>query len=166
MPAYRVSPPQLPRLAAEAEPRGSQPGWERSGATSSHVFFTELRSIWYVVNANANANAKAIMVPNLGLKVLPSLNYLNQFFTEVSLAHAIMGDGYWERDGQTVFICTDNFSFDEIQIFILFLYSRFGLKATSKKRGACYRVRFSSANKNQSLLRSLVTPPLSFFNVV
>jgi hypothetical protein len=154
-------------------------------STSSHAFFTELRSIWYV-SQGLRVKPKALLSPvseTLGpagpktfggnsviggteitkgrsIKVLPSLDYLNQFFTEVSLAHAIMGDGYWEHDSQTVLICTDNFSLEEVQSFILFLASRFGLKAGTKKRGNCYRVRFSSANGNLTLLRSLITPHL------
>ncbi len=105
-------------------------------STSSNVFFTELRSIWYAPQ-DLRVKSLALLSPvseTLGpagiggnsviggteitkgrsIKVLPSLNYLNQFFTEVSLAHAIMGDGYWEHASKTVLICTDNFSLEEV----------------------------------------------------
>ena len=69
-----------------------------------------------------------------------------------------MGDGYWENDSKTVFICTDYFRLEEVRMFISFLDRKFSLKATTKKRGDYYRLRFNSANNNLSLLRTLVTP--------
>lgn len=92
------------------------------------------------------------------VKVLPCDSYLNKYFSDVSLAHAIMGDGYWENDSNTVFICTENFSTDEIDRFIVFLASKFGLLATTKLRNGKYRVRFSSAGDNLITLRKLVKP--------
>lgn len=55
-----------------------------------------------------------------------------------------MCDGYWENDSKTVFIRTDNFRLEEVRMFISFLYRKFGLKATTKKRGDYYRLRFNS----------------------
>lgn len=112
-------------------------------------YFTELHAIWYVPKAIKGAT-----------KVLLSLTYLNNYnyFTEVSLAHIIMGDGYWENDSKTVLICTENYSLVEVQTFIAFLEARFGLKATTKKRKANYRIRFSSANNNLKTLKTLVIP--------
>jgi len=119
-------------------------------STCSHAFFTELRSVWYVSNLKKHKLVHT--------KILPTQDYLDSFFTEVSLAHAIMGDGYWENDSQTILICTENFTLEEVRVFIEFLDKRLGLKATTKKRKECYRLRFSSANNNLILLRIMVTP--------
>jgi hypothetical protein len=94
------------------------------------------------------------------IKVLPCFSYLQDYFSNVSLAHAIMGDGYWDNDSKTTLICTDNFTLIEVNIFIGFLNKKFGLKATIKKRlnpkGYVYRVRFSGENTNLIKIRFLV----------
>lgn len=128
-------------------------------------YLTDLKSLWYVESNNALTLKTSSLVRT---KVLPDNTYLNSFFTEVSLAFLIMGDGYWENDSNTVFICTDNFTLDEVQRLIGFLEQRFGLKCTVKKRSrndndskvtkVSYRIRFSSVAVNLNLLKSLVVP--------
>lgn len=113
-------------------------------ATSNHSYFTQLYNVWYT------------KVNDTYLKVMPSLDYLNENFTAVSLAHLIMGDGYWENDSQTVFICTECFTLDEVSLLIKFFKDRFNLNCTLKKRGNGYRIRFSSAGNNLDKLRALV----------
>ena len=36
-----------------------------------------------------------------------------------------MDDGYWENDSSTVFLCTDNFTLDEISLLIKILTKNF-----------------------------------------
>ncbi len=115
-------------------------------ATRSYVYFSELHKIRY---APSGSTFK---------KVLPDLAYFNRYFSAVSLAHLIMGDGYWENDSATFFICTECFTQEEVLFFIAFLDSKFGLKATKKNRGNSYRVRFSGEKSNLDKLRSLVKP--------
>ena len=45
--------------------------------------------------------------------------------THKGLAHWIMDDGYWENDSSTVFLCTDNFTLDEISLLIKILTKNF-----------------------------------------
>jgi hypothetical protein len=66
-----------------------------------------------------------------------------------------MGDGYWENDSQTIFLCTESFTEKEVEFLISILKIRLNLVATKKKRGDNYRIRFSSAGNNLDRLRSL-----------
>jgi hypothetical protein len=68
-----------------------------------------------------------------------------------------MGDGYWSKDQQTVFICTE--CFQDAQRLVLLFKDKFGLVATLNKRASTgYRVRFSSSKDNIKNLRILVEP--------
>nr|QYC94408.1 hypothetical protein [Oedogonium sp. 1_circle_61917] len=115
-------------------------------ATRNNIFFTELYSIWYF------KTEKGI------IKRIPCNNYLEEFFSEVSLAHAIMGDGYWLTQGKTVYLCTESFSHDDVMRFIKFLEHKFKLKATPSKRVNNYRIRFKGTSENLLKLRKLVKP--------
>ncbi len=132
-------------------------------ASKSMPYLTNLKSLWYV----ESNNILTLKTKSLArIKVLPDDTYLSNYFTEVALAFLIMGDGYWENDSNTVFICTDNFSLDEVKRLISFLEMRFSLKCTVKKRTkntgntimVYYRIRFSSTTVNLNLLKSLVVP--------
>lgn len=119
-------------------------------SSSCKPCFTDLAKLWYTeVNGSR-------------VKVLPSHEYLVQYFIEVSLAFLIMGDGYWEKEYKTVYICTDNFTEAEVLRFIYFLDTLFALKSTVKRRIANgttrYRVRFSGIDTNLHKLRSMVSP--------
>jgi hypothetical protein len=69
-----------------------------------------------------------------------------------------MGDGYWEKDSKTIFICTECFTLEEVHIILDILRNKLGLKATLKKRNNGFRIRFSSRGKNLERIRSLVLP--------
>ena len=45
-----------------------------------------------------------------------------------------MGDGYWENDKKTVYICTENFTEAQVEELIRILFKKFGLYATKKKK--------------------------------
>jgi hypothetical protein len=66
-------------------------------STLSHPYFKELRNEWY--------KPKKIVPKNL-----------IHHFTEVSLAFCLMGDGYWDNDSKTIFICTECFTLEEVHI--------------------------------------------------
>lgn len=93
---------------------------------------------------------------------MPSDDFLNKYFTGIALAFLIMGDGYWDNGQKTIVICTENFTPDEVTRLIDFMKKEFGLIATRQKRkistGIRYRIRFSSAGDNLTILRSLVSP--------
>lgn len=102
-------------------------------------YFEEKRKEWYVPN-----------------KIIPIS--IKKDFTEVSLAFCQMGDGYWEKDSKTVFICTDNFTQEEVNMLLSILRNKFGLVVSTKKRKECFRIRFSSRGNNIKQLRSQVVP--------
>ena len=67
-------------------------------------FFTNLHKIWYSYNS----------LTNKFIKILPNDEFLSLYFNEVSLAHCIMGDGYFDNNSNTIVICTENFTYDEV----------------------------------------------------
>lgn len=72
-------------------------------------------------------------------------------YTEASLAFHYMDDGNKMKNGYA--IATQSFSKEDVQRFVVFLYDRFGLKATMWKNGAIY------INKeSKDLFKSLVEP--------
>jgi hypothetical protein len=83
---------------------------------------------------------------------------LHLYFTKISLAFLLMGDGYWDNHHKTIYICTESFTPNEIDYLISILDHNFGLIATKSKRNSSYRIRFSSKKANLQLLRSLVLP--------
>jgi hypothetical protein len=120
-------------------------------STSCCAYFTEIFSIWYLFNEELGAY----------VKILPLT--IGALFTDVSLAFAIIGDGYWDKHGRTVCICTDNFTEAEVQILVALFASKFGLIATKYRRvqpngTVCFRIRFSSKAENLALLRRTVLP--------
>jgi hypothetical protein len=71
-----------------------------------------------------------------------------------------MGDGYFDVDKQTIFLCTKNYTLDEVNLLIEVLNQKFDLKATANKRvlkdGTIgWRVRFSSSSLDK--LKALVS---------
>lgn len=79
--------------------------------------------------------------------------------TPIGLAHWIQGDGYFSNG--SVYICTDNFTLNEVKTLIDILNQKFGLKAGTIKRvkdngKICHRIRISSLSTQH--LRDLVSP--------
>jgi len=70
-----------------------------------------------------------------------------------------MGDGYFS--GDTIKLCTDNFSKEEVSILINILDKKFGIKSTINKRTnpnghVIWRIRISKTSLDK--FRSLVSP--------
>lgn len=114
-------------------------------------YFTQLRGEWYDGN-------RKILPPHLYRKLTP-----------VALAFWIMGDGYWDKNARTVYLCTENFSLQEIHLLERILRQKFGLVVSHVKRGdRGFRLRFSSRALNIRLLQSLVKDhlhPLMLYKV-
>jgi hypothetical protein len=51
-----------------------------------------------------------------------------------------MGDGYWDTHHKTVHICTEYFTHADVVRLITFMRNRFGIVATTSKRGDNYRI--------------------------
>jgi hypothetical protein len=114
-------------------------------STRQLPLFTEIHKVWYKE------------VEGKYVKILPS--NIEELLTPISIAHWIMGDGYWI--GETLKICTDNFTKEEVLILLNILSLKFGIKANINKRtndngNICWRIRISKSSINN--LRSLVSP--------
>nr|YP_009574395.1 hypothetical protein [Arthrobotrys musiformis]QBM31512.1 hypothetical protein [Arthrobotrys musiformis]QBM31662.1 hypothetical protein [Arthrobotrys musiformis] len=106
---------------------------------------SNLHAVWY-----KNVSGKFV-------KILPS--NIEELLTPVGIAHWIMGDGYFSDD--TVKLCTDNFSKEEVSILINILNIKFGIKSTINKRtnpngNVVWRIRISKDSMDK--LISLVSP--------
>lgn len=112
-------------------------------STRISPLFTLLHRVWYKYDSDNLKNTR----------VVPQS--LEDTLTGITLAYWIMGDGYWENDSQTIFLCTESFTEAEVDFLIKVLYKRLGLVATKKKRGDNYRIRFSSAGDNLDKLKTL-----------
>jgi hypothetical protein len=143
----------LGNLATKSEPTPypRQEPTQYTFSSSQFSYFTKLAVMWYVPHPNPTPRLKV-------LKILPPTEYLEQQFTAVALAFLIMSDGYWDNDGQTVYLCIEGFSKSEVQHLISLLSRLHGLKATTKPRGDSYRIRFSNAGNNLKHLSQLVLP--------
>ncbi len=116
----------------------------------STPFFSELYSQWYYWSE----------IESRFVKKLPSNIY--ELLNPLGLALWIMDDGYWNN---TVFLCTDNFTLEEVNKLIIILESKFALKATINTKTRensntkfSYRIRISGVESNINLLRTLVKP--------
>ncbi len=74
-----------------------------------------------------------------------------------------MGDGYWDITHKTIVICTDNFTFSEVELLIAVLKSNFNITTTIQHRikankERCWRIRFSGKTENISKVIKLVRP--------
>ena len=103
---------------------------------------SELHGVWY-----KNIEGKKIQILPLNIQEL---------LTPISIAHWIMGDAYFAN---TVNLCTDNFSKQEVLIRVL--DEKFGIKATINKRSnpndkVVWRIRISKNSMEK--LKILVYP--------
>jgi len=77
----------------------------------------------------------------------------------IGLAHWIMGDGFWANGG--IIICTDCFSFEEVNMLVDAIRKNFGLDARiitriSNNGTKCWRIRIRGSSVKD--LRNLIIP--------
>lgn len=116
--------------------------------TRSLELFTEIYPYFYKKINNKN------------IKQIPNDKFLQEYFSEITLAFMLMGDGYWDNFHKTVFICTECFTLSDINRLLFILRHKLGLIARTNKRGSNFRIRFSNKELNLRLLRVLVEPYL------
>lgn len=142
----------LAGISNESEPT-PWPNPEKTNKEPSQYWFStkrlpaisELHRIWYKY------------VDGKFVKILPF--NIKELLTPVSIAHWIMGDGYF--DGNTLKLCTDNFTKEEVLILIKILDEKFGIKATINKRSnpnnsVVWRIRINKVSIEK--LKLLVSP--------
>lgn len=115
--------------------------------TKSLPALTDLHKKWYKWDKDLN---KFIKIVPLDIK---------DDLTAIGLAHWIMGDGFWSQN--SVFLCTDGFTIEEVDLLIETLAINFNLIASKRRRiqangGICWRIRFSSKQENITKLINLV----------
>ena len=81
---------------------------------------------------------------------------IEELLTPLGLAHWIMGDGYYSDN--CTFICTDNFTKQDVERLTKILGNKFGIKATLKR---C----FASKNKDGIEVWRIRTSRLSMGNL-
>jgi hypothetical protein len=98
-----------------------------------------------------------LFYPN-GQKVVP-LN-IGELLTLVSLAYWLADDGFWNKVGQYVALCTESFTPAEVRLLINVLNSKWDLECYEYKRGDSYRIVIPhrSLPKLQGLLTDIMTP--------
>lgn len=114
--------------------------------TKTSEFFGVLHSLWYRWNPSQSRY----------IKVIPTC--ISEMFSELSLAHWIMDDGYFDNYGrtQTLLLCTESFTKDECLILIKSL-ATLGIVSTLKVRNPqqkTYRIRISK--KSIPFVRDIV----------
>lgn len=91
----------------------------------------DLHKQWYICPPEGGRN-KNNTSSNKYIKILP--NNIYDLLTARSIAHWLMGDGYFDNDKQTIFFCTDCFSLNEVETLINILNHKFNIKSTLHPR--------------------------------
>ena len=130
-------------------PKTGRPVTQYHFKTKSLEALTLIHSQWYILDENSNKYCK--IVP---------LN-IDKLLSPIGLAHWIMGDGYWSDN--TLFLCTDSFTYDEVILLINSLNTLFNIEAgslrrTKENKKICWRIRLSSKKENIIRLRTIVAP--------
>lgn len=109
--------------------------------------FKDIHSKWYKFYPNENKY----------IKILP--DNIEELITPISLAHWMMGDGYYYNNINTIIFCTDNFSKNEVLLLINILSNKFNIKSTiynrrykNNKLIEHYRIRISKLDVNKLIL--------------
>lgn len=118
-------------------------------ATRSFKELTLLHTKWYKLDPGTNKYLKIVPLD------------INKHLAPISLAHWIMGDGYWSEN--TLYLCTDSFTYAEILLLVNSLNTVLNLSAAPAKRTkdnkqVCWRIRLSSKKENIFRLRTIVSP--------
>jgi len=114
-------------------------------STRSLPLFTKLYKEWY-----KEIDGKYVKIIPLNIKEL---------LKPVGLAHWIMGDGY--LSGKAVCICTDNFSFEEVNLLANVINENFNIAAKISNRISssgmkCWRIRIGASSTQK--LRDIIIP--------
>lgn len=133
-------------------------------------YITKLHSQWYKLNENIN-KAESDNVRKKYIKKLP--DNIEELITPISLAHWLMGDGYFKNYEKTIFFCTDNFTKDEVLTLINILNDKFNIKSSLSKRSYLdknnntiinYRIRISKKDVNKliNLIKPYIIPQMFY----
>jgi len=105
----------LPKFSSLLDKRTNKVYYSVIANTRQSPIFNYYHSLFY------NSEGKKVVLSNIGDLLSPR-----------GLAYWLMDDGYC--DIYTVYLCTDSFTLEEVELFIKVLHSNFGLVATLQKR--------------------------------
>jgi hypothetical protein len=129
-------------------PKSGRPATQYWFGTKAFPAMTELHALWYVWDIGRGTF----------VKILPY--NIEELITPLAFAHWFMGDGYWCNTKRTAFICTDNFTHEEVLRLISLLHHNFGIDATTQQRRVngtiCWRICIYRDNVTQ--LRTVLKP--------
>lgn len=115
-------------------------------ATLSNELFSQLHSIWYVLDLETKRYVKIVPL------------FIEELLTPLAIAHWIMQDGYFDNARQTVFLCTEGFTKSESLLLVNRL-RKHNIKTSlviRNKSKDTYRIRV--AKKSIPELRKIVLP--------
>jgi hypothetical protein len=116
-------------------------------STRSLPLFTKLHKEWYKE------------IEGKYIKILPF--NIEKLLKAQGLAHWIMGDGFWNKNSRTIHLCTDNFTFEEVNKLAEIINNNFSIDTKvinriSDNGNKCWRIKIS-ANSVQNL-RDIIGP--------
>ena len=146
--------------------------WPRNNPTQywfgskSMPLFKELHSQWYKLNTNVNYKNR-----DKYIKVLPHNIY--DLITPISIAHWLMGDGFYDNQSKVINFCTDNFSKDEVLLLMNILDTKFNIKSTLRLRNYLdkdknqinhYRIRIKKSSMFDliNLVKPFIIPEMKY----
>lgn len=99
-----------------------------------------------------------------GKKIVPS--NIGDLLTPSGLAYLLSDDGTFHNTQHHIRICTNSFSYDEVQLLASVIADKFNLKSTVNKDKGCFLVRISqnSVPDLQKLLKDIM-PPMMLYKI-
>lgn len=95
-------------------------------------YISNLHNEWYKCINNSPEAGISDEVEYKYIKILPY--NIKDIITPISLAHWVMGDGYYDNSLKTILLCTDNFTKNEVLLLINILNDKFNIKSNIKQR--------------------------------
>ena len=91
-----------------------------------------------------------------GKKLIPLT--IGDLLTPLSLCYWIFDDGCFHKTQRSIYLCTNSFTLEEVNLLMSGLTNKFNLKCTIHKHGKGYRIRISSKSLPviQSLLKDIM----------
>ena len=127
-----------------------------TGKISSSIYFNTLALPCFIELGN-------LFYPD-GKKIIP-LN-IGDLLTPLSLVYWICDDGCFHKTQRSLYLCTNSFTLEEVNLLVSVLTNKFNLKCTVHKQGKGYRIRISSKSLPvvQSLLKDIM-PSMMLYKI-
>jgi hypothetical protein len=127
-----------------------------TGKSSKSIYFNTFSLPCFVELGN-------LFYPD-GKKIIP-LN-IGDLLTPLSLCYWICDDGCFHKTQRSLYLCTNSFTLEEVNLLMSILTNKFNLKCTINKHGSGFRIRVSSKSLPvlQSLLKDIM-PTMMLYKI-